>query len=382
MIKSKWKKLSSIRKKAFAVTLATAVVSTTLNIGSFVVNADTSARGRIITAFEELTDDIAYQELPVGSKLKDIKFPEDLRVTLYSEESGRADDTEESTESSEEASEESSESTESSTEAVPEVTTETPQNNSAPETGNDNQAPAENNDSNSGSDEGSGAGNDDESAPAGNEDSDSSSEGGSNDSGDSDSGSGSTDNSSGSDSGSAGEGGDAGTAGNENEEEGSSEGASLTDVFNPFMPVTVYAAEPEEDEDDSAASEEDEPADDEEPSEESSDDADEDEELYELSDGEERTLEDVDWKLVREKSQYGSRFQAVREGDVFVFSPDIREYGLKTEVPLPEITVTIVAAEDAAESSTEATEEEDESPEFGQFSIIGGVKISVEAPEG
>lgn len=113
-----------------------------------------------------------------------------------------------------------------------------------------------------------------------------------------------------------------------------------------------------------------------------------------LSDGERRTLEDVRWKLVRDKSEYGSRFQAIREGDVFYFAPDIKAYGLKSEVDLPEIKVTIVAADESASgngisgnkvsdnSISGNTVSDNASPKFDQFMIVGGIKVSVTAPEG
>jgi len=105
MFKNKWRKLSSFRKKAFAAALSVAVASSTLNVGSYIVNADTSVNGRVITSFEELPEDISYQYLPVGSKKKDIVFPDELKVTLYSdEETGEEGSTEESKEREEEAS--------------------------------------------------------------------------------------------------------------------------------------------------------------------------------------------------------------------------------------------------------------------------------------
>ena len=91
MIRNRWTRMNKIRKRAFAVTLATAVVSTSLNIGSIAANAGTSARGRVIVAFEELPEDIADQTLPIGGSKSDINFPEDLEVLLYSEDSAKDD---------------------------------------------------------------------------------------------------------------------------------------------------------------------------------------------------------------------------------------------------------------------------------------------------
>ena len=86
MIKKRYASMNKFRKRAFAAALATAVASTSFNIGSLAVNAGTSARGRVIVEFEELPEDIADQTLPIGGKKSDINFPENLEVLLYSEE--------------------------------------------------------------------------------------------------------------------------------------------------------------------------------------------------------------------------------------------------------------------------------------------------------
>ena len=99
MIKQRWNAMNKYKKRCFAVALATAVVSTSFNIGSFAANAGTSARGRVIVGYEELPEEIADQKLPIGSTKDDISFPKDLEVVLYSEEE------EETEERSEEASE-------------------------------------------------------------------------------------------------------------------------------------------------------------------------------------------------------------------------------------------------------------------------------------
>ena len=54
---NRWSRMNKGRKRAFAIALATAVASTTLNVGSIAANAGTSARGRVIVAFEELPED-------------------------------------------------------------------------------------------------------------------------------------------------------------------------------------------------------------------------------------------------------------------------------------------------------------------------------------
>ncbi len=85
MLKDKWRSLSSLRKRLFALALAAAVLSTSISIGYFAVNADTDQTERVITAFEELSEDIAYQKVPVGGSENDIIFPKELKVYLYSE---------------------------------------------------------------------------------------------------------------------------------------------------------------------------------------------------------------------------------------------------------------------------------------------------------
>ena len=86
MFRDRFSRMNKFRKRAFAVALATAVASTSFNIGSIAANAGTSARGRVIVAFEELPGDIGEQTLPIGGKKTDLNLPEELDVLLYSEE--------------------------------------------------------------------------------------------------------------------------------------------------------------------------------------------------------------------------------------------------------------------------------------------------------
>lgn len=55
------------------------------------MNAGTSARGRVIVAFEELPEDVAEQTLPIGGKKSDLNLPEELDVLLYSEDAEKED---------------------------------------------------------------------------------------------------------------------------------------------------------------------------------------------------------------------------------------------------------------------------------------------------
>ena len=56
MFKEQFSKMSAFRKRAFAVALSAAVVSTSFNVGAYAVEGGSSANGRVITAFEELPD--------------------------------------------------------------------------------------------------------------------------------------------------------------------------------------------------------------------------------------------------------------------------------------------------------------------------------------
>lgn len=433
MIRDRFSRMNKFRKRAFAVALATAVASTSFNIGSLAANAGTSARGRVIVAFEELPGDIVEQTLPIGGKKTDLNLPEELDVLLYSEEAekeGRKKETV-SKDRTDDAAETPTESpadekqSEGATEAASEESQDSNTDTANTDTGSANDGSAVTPDSRNG---------DTASEPT----DETGTDGGSTDS-------------------QPAEGGDStGETGEDTvDTSGRLTDRMLTAVGSTFIPVKAYAAEPateESEETESGAETQgdgaadtvhavqpsansasdtgaDEAADkggkktDEESSvepetgsateaaseppagssgrtaaEDSSDDN--KGKVTRLADGERRTLEDVRWKLVRDKSEYGSRFQAIREGDVFYFAPDIKAYGLKSDVDLPEIKVTIVAAEDetasgngisgnaisgngVSENSISGnTVSENSYPEFDQFMIVSGVKVSVTAPEG
>ena len=113
---NRWSRMNKGRKRAFAIALATAVASTTLNVGSIAANAGTSARGRVIVAFEELPEEIAEQTLPIGSRKSDIDFPEELDVLLYSDDPDADDRIRPRERATEEATEEATEATDESVE--------------------------------------------------------------------------------------------------------------------------------------------------------------------------------------------------------------------------------------------------------------------------
>ncbi len=516
MIKKRYASMNKFRKRAFAAALATAVASTSFNIGSLAVNAGTSARGRVIVEFEELPEDIADQTLPIGGKKSDINFPENLEVLLYSEEA----ESEERTDRLEKLDNEEP-ATVTRREDVSEAPTET--DNTAEQSNNGTQdgTVTENTDNaaepaNSGSEDQNAqstdgtvpaepatensdtAGADNNSAPATETDNANSSgntettpetpaEGGSENTDSAESAPAETQ--------------DSGSSDGESSEGGSPEGsigkslvsAATEGLKNTFRPVKAYAEELDREEStgdgsldiaagsgnsdgsghesgeevsgsDSGNNEESEPArgnesntginEDsgnsstndsdnsntsntgtetnnvsdtreeateasteqasetadnpseneviEEPTEEASESAPSKNETKEekkesslkrLTDGEPRTLEDVRWRLDREKSEYGSRFQAVRAGDVFYFVPNIKDFGLKSEVDLPEIRVTIVDEEESvsensvsedsiSDNSISENSVSENSPEFDQFMIVDGVKVRVTAPEG
>lgn len=433
MFRDRFSRMNKFRKRAFAVALATAVASTSFNIGSIAANAGTSARGRVIVAFEELPEDVAEQTLPIGGKKSDLNLPEELDVLLYSEDAEKEDRKKEtvSKDRTDDAAETPTESpadekqSEGATEAASEESQDSNTDTANTDTGSANDGSAVTPDSSRDGDTASEPtnetgtdGDDTDSQPA------------------------------------EGRGGTGETGEDTDDTIGRLTNRVLTAVGSAFVPVKAYAAEPATEESEEAESgvetqgdgaadtvlaaqpsansasdtDADEAADkggkktDEEPSEEpeteaateaasespagssektatdSSDDS--KEKVTRLTDGERRTLEDVRWKLVRDKSEYGSRFQAIREGDVFYFAPDIKAYGLKSDVDLPEIRVTIVAAEDETASGNDIsgnaisgngvsensisgnTVSENSYPEFDQFMIVSGVKVSVTAPEG
>lgn len=462
MIKQRWNAMNKYKKRCFAVALATAVVSTSFNIGSFAANAGTSARGRVIVGYEELPEEIADQKLPIGSTKDDISFPKDLEVVLYSEEEEETEerseepsegvrklDDEGETEKGSEPSEEASEtvSIETGGETPAESTTE----EAAPEKSNEG---SEETPGNSEPAPESGAGEEGSASEEGgsSEDSAAPEEGSGSNSGES------SEKESGSHEKEGGEGGESHEGGSARNGAAGLVSAAADGIRNTFVPVRAYAAESEEGEEkksedesgdrENESSEEEnkeeksedqgaeEPSDggsseeiviiplDEdnkeasegesqeetteemteestgETSEESTEEASEEpseeepERVKKLADGERRILKDVRWKLDRNRSEYGSRFQAVRAGDVFYFLPDIKEFGLKSDVDLPEIKVTIVNEDGSVSGNSisdnsvsedgvsENSVSEDAYPEFDQFMIVGGVKVRVTAPEG
>ncbi len=416
MLKEQFLRMNKTRKRLFAGAMSLALISTSLNIGTFAVEAGSDKEGRYITAFEELPEDIRYQYLPIGAEEFEINFPDELNVTIYSEK--EEEETDESAESEEEdkeseETEENSESTEDTKEpedgnkdedgseesgSGEEETGSEESGSGEEETGSEESGTGEegsgSEESGSG-EEGSGSeesgsgekGNGSEESGSGekeghSEESGTGEEGnGSEESGEGESGNGSeekgpaeegndpeksgNDSASGEESGSAEEGssqengGESGSSGEErasgdekdsanndndghspeegngsgdgsgSEDRGTSEegGSSASIIDGLFGPVKVYAGE-----------------------------------LRELSGGKEETLRGVVWKLNKDESQY-ARFQSVRAGDVFVYEPLIKAFGLKSDVELPEIRVTITEKDgtvDGEEAGIEDAPEEEE----------------------
>ncbi len=483
MFKEQFSKMSAFRKRAFAVALSAAVVSTSFNVGAYAVEGGSSANGRVITAFEELPEDILYQNLPVGAKESDINFPKELNITLYSDTEEKTEEQPEDSgdivieEPEQENTEEEPASQDGGEGGAPEAGAGESGSGEAVDTGAGNtETGAETGSTESGATEaGAGAG---ETAPAAEGSSEPTGEtaGEAPAAGEGNTESGTSEEST-NDEGSSEEPGGGDSQESSQEESGSSESSGETAVdesaiqgirstaaavIRAFKPVTVYAAENEdggeqsESGDSEDSGEQSESGDSEDsgeqpesgenensgedenkenegdaqneggaentdnsgnieqpegneggeaaaPAEESgssedgnSEPANSDSEntegntddgITELSDGEARVLRDVNWKLVRDESAY-SKFQAVLEGDVFVYEPKISEYGLKSDVELPKIRVTIVAAEETVSEDTvsEDTVSEDavsgNSPAFNQMMIVGGVRVTVEAPEG
>lgn len=413
MFKDRWNSMNSFRRRVFAVSLAAAVATTTLNVGSLAVEASNNVRGREIVAFEALPEDVADQKLPIGGKKSDLNLPDELDVLLYTEEA-------EEEESSEGVQKLEEDTTIAPAERPSEQPSETEEETPSTE------APSEENRTEEQVSSDSAPADTETEEPA----SDSPADSGSSDTEDN------TDNEDTSDT------------------SGKAIDKAVSALKNTFSPVKAYAAEPEGEDNDSVSEDEsaEEPSsetpsesrepeseetvdrrnsedradsgnrgavsltDEEEVSEERSEEATEEagdsssgtdsknkdkdkdkdkgkKKVSKLSDGEEVTLTEVRWKLDRDKSQYGSRFQAVQAGDVFYFVPDIWAYGLKTDADLPEIKVTIVE-DDGSLSSNSVSEDEvsgngisensisENSPAFDQFMIVGGVKVSVTAPEG
>ena len=426
MIRNRFSRMNKFRKRAFAAALATAVISTSLNIGSIAVSAGTSARGRVIVAFEELTEDVADQTLPIGGKKSDINFPDELDVLLYSEDADRDEQEDEEPRDSTDIREQEDETpSDNSSEEPSDVSEQENTDDTDPDDVRDNDST----DSDSSQDETSGEtteeipsvederivedesrddgsdagdGSDGNTYEGGNEESDTADETESDDS------TGEPDDDS--DDGASAKLIDTavilvpvndcrrqeftGTAYTAAKffETAVNFGREYNGIRNMVAPVRAYAAEPDSNEADNTDA-------DDNTGEGDSDSSGDEGGLRRLADGERRTLEDVRWKLIKNKSEYGSRFQAVRAGDVFYFAPDISAYGLKSDADLPEIRVTIVT-EDGSVSGNEVSENEvsenevsensisensvseNEIVAFDQFMIVSGVKVAVTAPEG
>ena len=430
MIKNRFTEMSRARKRAFALTLAVAVAGTSFNVASIATEASNSREGRVITSFEELPEDIAHQYLPIGSEYADIEFPEELGVFLYSTKDTEKDKKKEKREkeerrSGEKKEEEDEEETsgesgeDKGNEDKSRITTTEP----VSETPGESIGPGEDNrpeSSETGGEEKPEEADTKDSSEPGDEsgtkeeDSDTKEpEDGSSESADT------------------------------SDAEGRNGLSLFTGVRAMFQPVKAYAAEPsentEETEDKEPSKEEgeekepdgedaaDEPSSEqpagvkpesdggafeekaseqapeekksgetmeqtEVPSGESVSDNDkdvkndgkEDEEIPEkLSAGIPGTLENVRWRIDRDRSAY-SRFQAIKAGDEFVFIPSIRS-NLKVECDLPSIIVTITEQEETVSENSVSEDqipEDTVSPAFSQMMVIGGVRVSVEAPEG
>ncbi len=444
------------RKRVFAVALAVAVAGTSFNVAGLAVNAGVSKNGRVITEFERLPDEIAYQYLPVGSSEADINFPDEMTVYVYSDSETEEETPSEPDEGREEKDQDAGDREQPGDQGES-GTGDQPGENGRDETGtpDGSEAPVETGDPAEIPEQG-GEGNDNQpgteqpenGAPDGN-----GGETGGND-GNGGEPAGETGGNDGSSGESAGEsggetGGDsAGESGGEEQPESGGEAETVGALKSFFGVVNVYAAEqPEEggeggddgqEEKDSPKEEEEEGSKEETPQEEtpqegtpeegspqegtpeegsqesgdqeggsgentdgdtvsSPDSVDggseeggsqdgESEEPQKLAKGEQKLLTGLSWKLVRDESAY-SRFQAVLEGDVFVYEPDLSYYALKTEAALPQIRVTVTAKEESVSGNTvsEDTVSENtvsENVAFRQMMVIGGVQISVEAPAG
>ena len=392
MLKEQFLKMNKTRKRLFAGALSVALISTSLNIGTYVAEGADDKNGKVITAFEELPENIAYQYLPIGSEEFEIEFPDELNVTIYSNKGEEEEEKEEKEEEKEEEESRETEEQESSEETgeteEPEDSEESKETEESEEPG-EKEEPEEKGDEDQATEE-SGSEETPEapaaSEPAGTEEpvNNGNETTGTEETPEVPASEG-TDNS---DNAAAPE--EAAPSAPEEgngEEPAPEEGEPVAEVIKDlFGPVTVYAGE-----------------------------------LEELSAGREETLKGVVWRLNKDESQY-SRFQAVRAGDVFVYEPLIKAFGLKSDVPLPKIHVTITeedgsyteqespvpeeeetlvseneaeapeeeesvsensAEETVSENEAEETVSEDEIPEaFDQMMIVGGVRIRVEAPEG
>ena len=84
MIVERFRSLGKGLKRVCAGLLITSVACTATGIGTIFVEADDIRTEQTleIADFQELPEDIAYQELPVGSYESDIEFPTSLVVTV------------------------------------------------------------------------------------------------------------------------------------------------------------------------------------------------------------------------------------------------------------------------------------------------------------
>ena len=95
MIRERFSRMSKFRRRTCAILMAVAVAGTSFDVASIATEASSSKEGRVITAFEELPEDIAHQYVPIGAKQNDIEFPDKLNVMLYTESETDEEPTEE-----------------------------------------------------------------------------------------------------------------------------------------------------------------------------------------------------------------------------------------------------------------------------------------------
>ncbi len=357
MLKGRWNRMNAHRKKVFAAGLAVAVACTSFNVASFAVNAEGSKDPGVITAFEELEDDVAYQYLPVGAHESDIEFPIDLKVKVYSPKENPEEPVPEEPDNPTPDEPENPESEVSADE--PEVTPDnpapeepapeepSPEEPAVPEVVSENEAPEDQ--------ELSGAiknifgaktvyAAEPEEKPS-----------------------------------SQGE----GTTGEPGSEEGQvSDNAENPEQKEPEEEESEETPSPQE-EDTMVSDNEETPAESEETPHPSAPQTPSPQ--GEGGDTQEKILTNVKWKLLKDESSY-SRFEALLDGDVFIYEPDMSRYPLEVEAALPRIKVTITGAEEGVSEnetvSEEGVSENGLTPAFSRMMISGGVRIKVEAGEG
>ena len=357
MLKGRWDRMNAHRKKVFAAGLAVAVACTSFNVASFAVNAEGSKDPGVITAFEELEDDVAYQYLPVGAHESDIEFPIDLKVKVYSPKEKPEEPVPEEPDNPTPEEPENPESEVSADE--PEVTPEepapeepapeepSPEEPAAPEVVSENEAPEEG--------ELSGA----------------------------------IKNIFGAKTVYAAEPGETpssqgeGTTGEPGSEEGQvSDNAETPEQEEPIEEEAEETPSPRE-EDPTVGDNEKTPEESEETPHPSAPQTPSPQ--GEGGDTQEKILTNVKWKLVKDESSY-SRFEALLDGDVFIYEPDMSRYPLEVEAALPRIKVTITGDEEGVSENETVSEdgvsENGLTPAFSRMMISGGVRIKVEAGEG